>query len=161
QAVLKISRSETDPNRRKALGELVSRKLPASLPQVLERNDYEQFETLLEIGHESEFINHNQYAAYWLPRGKLDKRIEHFRGQLAKNPDEQRVAETLAYWYRAKGDPTEARAAAEKAQRVDLVDGILYEAADWKALTARKDFGGAQSAVEKLAYAAAFARLAG
>jgi tetratricopeptide (TPR) repeat protein len=161
QAVLKISRSETDPNRRKALGVLVSRKLPASLPQVLERNDYEQFETLLEIGHEGEFINHNQYAAYWLLRGKLDKRIEHFRAQLAKNPDEKRVAEALAYLYRAKGDLMEAQAAAEKSQRVDLVDGILYEAADWKALAARKDFGGAQSAVEKLAYAAAFARLAG
>jgi tetratricopeptide (TPR) repeat protein len=160
QAVLKISRNEKDANQRRALGDLVSSKLPAALPRVLEQNDFAKFETLLEIGHESDFIHHNQYAAYWLLRGKLDERIAHFRNRRAKEPDEKRAAETLVYLYRAKGDLAEACKAAEKAKRDDLLDGILYEAADWKALAARKDFHGTQSAVEKLAYEAAFARLA-
>jgi predicted Zn-dependent protease len=161
QAVLKIVRNEKDANQRRILGGLVSSKLPVSLPQVLENSDYEKFETLLEIGHESEFINHNQYTAYWLLRGKLEERIAHFRTRLAKDPAEKRVAKTLAYLYRAKGDLAEARQAAEKAGRADLLEGILYEAADWKALAARPDIAGTADPAEKWAYRAAFTRLAG
>ncbi|HEY7428535.1 MAG TPA: hypothetical protein VH682_30170, partial [Gemmataceae bacterium] len=160
QAVRKIVRKEKDANQRRVLGGLVASKLPP-LSQVLEHNDYEKFEALLEIGHEGEFIEHSQYTAYWLLRGKLEERIAHFRNLLAKEPAEKRVAETLAYLYRAKGDLAEARKAAEKSGRADLLEGILYEAADWKALAARPDLAGTVGSAEKWAYRAAFARLAG
>jgi Tfp pilus assembly protein PilF len=160
QTVLKIVRNEKDDNQRKLLGGLVSNKLPAALPRVLEHDDYEKFETLLEIGHESGSIKNNQYMAYWLLRGKLDERIAHFRSLLSKHPDEKRYAETLAYLHRAKGDLAEARKAAEKAKRDDLLEGILYEAADWKAL-AERPAPANESDVEKWAYRAAYARLAG
>jgi tetratricopeptide (TPR) repeat protein len=160
QAVLKIARNEKNDHQRKLLGDLVSSKLPAALTRVLEHDDYKHFETLLEVGHEGEFIKHNQYTAYWLLRGKLDERIDHFRSLLTKNPDEKRYAETLVYLHRAKGDLTEARKAAEKATRDDLLEGILYEAADWKALAARPAPAN-EGDVEKWGYRAAYARLAG
>ncbi len=162
QAVLKIAKAETDPNQRKALGQLASSKLPAALPQVLEEGKFERFEALLEMGHDSEVIDHNPYTAYWLLRGKLDPRIAHFRSRLDKHPKDQRSAETLAYLYRARGDLKEAAAAAEKAGNVDLLEGILYEAADWKALAARPDrLPEAVGTVDHTAYRAAYARLAG
>jgi len=161
KAVQKIVKAEKDPNHRKALGKLVSNKLPMAFARVVETNDYEPFETLLEIGHANEIIHNNQYAAYWLLRGQLDERIAHFHSLLAKTPNEKRVAETLAYLYRAKGNLTEARKAAETSERTELIEGILHEAADWKALAARLKPTGKNDTVEKWAYRAAFARLAG
>ncbi|HWG43533.1 MAG TPA: hypothetical protein VN688_12165 [Gemmataceae bacterium] len=161
KAVLKISKAEKDPNQRKTFGQIVSSKLPSAFARVLETNNYEEFEGLLEGGHDNEIIDNQQYAAYWLLRGKLDERITRFRSLLAKTPAEKRLAETLIYLYRAKGDLTAARKAAEKAERGDLIEGILYEAADWKALAARPGAPVGRDTVEKLAYQAAFARLAG
>jgi hypothetical protein len=161
QAVLKISKDEKDPNQRRVLNDLVSRKLPAAFPKVLAERSYDKFEVLLELGHDGGAINDSQYAAYWLLRGKLDERIAHFRALMVKEPAEKRAAETLTYLYRAKDDLTEARRAAEKSGRIDLLEGILYEAADWKALAARPDLMGAADTIEKCAYRAAFARLAG
>jgi tetratricopeptide (TPR) repeat protein len=160
QAVLKIVRNEKDDNQRKALGRSVSNELPAAMPRVVEHDAYEKFETLLEIGHESGSIKNNQYTAYWLLRGKLDERIAHFRSLLTKNPNEERYAETLVYLHRAKGDLAEARKAAEKTKRDDLLEGILYEAADWKALAARP-VPANEGDPEKWGYRAAYARLAG
>ncbi len=161
QAVLKISKLEKDPNQRKVLGRVVSRNLPTAFAPVLENNNYEAFETLLELGYHDEIIDNAQYTAYWLLLGKLDERIARFRSLLAKTPTQKRLAETLVYLYRAKGDLTQARKAAEKSGRADLIEGILYEAADWKALAALPDQAGIPSDFEKSAYQAAYARLAG
>jgi len=161
QTVLKISKAEKDPTQRKILGDVVSSKLPAAFPQVLEDGKYEQFEPLLELGHDSGVINHNQYTAYWLLRSKLDERIAHFRSLLERTPTEKRFAETLAYLYRAKGDLPAALKAAEQSERADLLEGILYEAADWKALAARPDVDAVNTPLEKKAFHAAYARLGG
>ncbi len=158
QAVLKISKAEKDPKQRKDLGAQISSGLPAAFPQVLEDGKYDQFEALLELGHDSEIINHFQYTAYWLLRGKLDERIAHFRSALERTPTDKRCAETLAYLYRAKGDLSEASKAAEKSERADLLEGILYEAADWKALAARSDVAGTDNTMEKCAFRAAYAQ---
>lgn len=161
QTVLKIAKAEKDPNQRRELGKLVSGKLPLAFRQVLEDGKYEQFEPLLELGHDSGVIQHNQYTAYWLLRGKLDERIAHFQTLLTRNPTEKRFAETLTYLHRAKGDLIAARKAAEQSGRDDLLEGILYESADWKALAERPNPASAESAVEKTAFRTAYARLAG
>jgi Flp pilus assembly protein TadD len=161
QTVLKIAKAEKDPNQRRHLGDLVSSKLPVAFRQALEEGKYEQFEKLLELGHDSGVIHHNQYTVYWLLRGKIDERIADFQALLMRSPDEKRFAETLAYLYRARGDLVQARKAAEKSGRDDLLEGILYEAADWKALAARPDPAGVESVIEKTAFRTAYARLAG
>jgi tetratricopeptide (TPR) repeat protein len=161
QAVLKIAQAEKDPNQRKIMGDLISSKLPASFPQVLENRNYERYEALLELGHEGGFIDHRQYTAYWLLRGKLDERIAHFESLLKTTPKAKRNIAILVYLNRAKGDMPAARRAAEQAGHEDLLEAILYEMADWKALAARKTVGGATNTIEKLAFRTAFTRLAG
>lgn len=161
QAAVKIAGREKDPEQRSELGQLVSEQLPAALVQALEQNDHARFEILLEIGHESEVVSHSDYTAYWFLRGELNERIAHFHARLAQTPKEKRLAETLIFLQRARGDWAAARQEAEKAGNDRLLDTILYESADWKALAARKEFSGAHIDIEKHAFAAAFARLAG
>jgi tetratricopeptide (TPR) repeat protein len=161
RAVLKMAKAEPDPNQRRQLRELSSRKLPAALPPVLAGGQFEKFETLLELAHDGEIVNHNHYTAYWLLRGKLEERIAQTRALLDKDPTRKRPAETLVYLYRANGNLTAARQAAEQSGRPDLLDGILYESADWKALAGRPDVAGAQSDMETWGFRAAYARLAG
>ncbi|HTU94001.1 MAG TPA: hypothetical protein VMF69_28230, partial [Gemmataceae bacterium] len=137
RAVLKIAAAEKDVNQRNALGELVANRLPAAFLLAVTEGQYERFERLLEFSREGKFIGANQYAAYWLLRGKLPERIAHFRAQLSEHPEDKWLAQTLAYLHRANGDLVEARKAAEKSDHPDLVDSILYELGDWKALAAR------------------------
>jgi hypothetical protein len=161
QAILKMAQSESDPNKRRDLMRLLSQKLPAALPSVLAGDRFEKFDALLELAHESEFVSHNHYTAYWLMRGRLDERIARVRARLDKDPARKRLAETLVYLFRARGDLTAARQSAEKTERPDLVEGILYESADWKALAGHPDVATAQGEIEKWGFRAAYARLAG
>ena len=161
RAAHKIAAAEKDAQQRKLLGDLVAQKLPTAFLRAVTEGQYKPFEHLLELGHESKFIGDTPYAAYWLLRGQLPQRIAHFRARLNKRPEDKQLAQTLAYLHRANGDLLEARKAAEKSGRADLVEGILYELGDWKALAERSEFAGASNPAEKWAYRAAFARLAG
>jgi hypothetical protein len=175
RALRKIAAAEKDENQRKALGELVAQKLPSAFLLAVTEDKYEPFERLLEFGHEGKFIGNNPYAAYWLLRGQLPERIAHFRARLHDHPEDKWFAETLAYLHRADGDLSEARKAAEKSGRADLLEGILFELADWKALAERPESAAttkpanegaahnarAENPAERCAYRAAFARLAG
>jgi tetratricopeptide (TPR) repeat protein len=161
QAVLKIARAEADPNQRKIVDVMISSKLPAAFLQALEDNQFDKFEALLVLGHDSGFIEHRQYTAYWLLRGKLDERIAHFTSLLKTTPKAKRNIAILVYLHRAKGEMAEARKAGELAGHDDLLEAILYEMADWKALAARKTPAGATSTVEQWAFRVAFTRLAG
>ncbi|HEY7326915.1 MAG TPA: hypothetical protein VH592_04720, partial [Gemmataceae bacterium] len=168
RAVLKIAASEKNVDQRKVLGDLVANKLPSAFILAVTEGKYDHFERLLEICHEGKFIGLNQYAAYWLLRGKLAERISHLRAQLSERPDDSWLAQTLSYLHRANGDLVEARKAAEKARHIDphadhLVEGLLYELGDWKTLATKGTLhiAGADNLAEKWAYRAAYARLAG
>ncbi len=162
-AVRKIASAEKDEDQRKMLGDLVANKLPSDFFLAVTEGKYEQFERLLELGHENKFVGHTPYAAYWLLRGKLPERIALFRARLSEHPEDNWLAQALTYLHRANGDLIAARKAAEKCNRLDLLEGILYELGDWKALAAKGTlhFAGADNPAEKWAYRAAFARLAG
>jgi tetratricopeptide (TPR) repeat protein len=67
----------------------------------------------------------------------------------------------LAYLYRAKGDLPAARAAAEKSGRAELVEEVLYQQGDWKALAKRPAGNEFRREVEAMGYRAAYQRLAG
>jgi hypothetical protein len=163
RALLKIASAEKDENQRKVLGDLVAKHLPSAFLLAVTGSKYEQFERLLEMGHEGKFVGGNQYAAYWLLRGQLTERIAHFRARMREHPEDQWLSETLTYLHRANGDLAAARKAAEKSNRADLRESILYELGDWQALAAERTLylGGEDNRAEKWAYRAAFARLAG
>ncbi len=175
RALLKIGLAEKDENQRKVLGDLIAKQLPSAFLLAVTGGKYEQFERLLELGHEGKFIGHNQYAAYWLLRGQLTQRIAHFNKRLSEHPEDRWVCETLTYLHRATGALVEARKVAEKTGRAELLEGILYELGDWKALAARADSSarekpaekggyyvvGTENLAENWAYRTAFARLAG
>ncbi len=176
RAILKIAKAVKEESKRQELSAFVANQLPAAFLQAVTEAKYEKFEKLLELGHEGKFIEPAQYAAYWLLRGKLAERIDHFRSQLSKHPDDKWSAQTLAYLHRANGDLAEARKTAEKSKLVDLLSGILYEMGDWKALSAyaesapthvvpsKEDIhhvAGMENSAEKWAYRAAYSRLAG
>jgi tetratricopeptide (TPR) repeat protein len=73
------------------------------------------------------------YAAYYLLRGTLDDKARQLRARVATAGD-KRAAAILAYLYRAKGDLEAARWAAERAADSSLLEGILTEQGDWKAV---------------------------
>lgn len=175
RAVGKIGSAEKDEDQRKALRDLFANPLHAAFLQTVTEEKYEHFERLLERGREGKIIDLKQYAAYWLLRGKLPETIARFAARLREHPDDAWAAQTLAYLHRANGDLMEARLAAEKSGRGDLLEGILYEAGDWLALTGltyneerergsekgNHHIAGTPSPVEKWAFRAAYARLAG
>lgn len=161
RAVLKIALAEKNANQGQMLGDLIANKLPAAFSLAVIQDKYESFERLLELVYEGKFIPPHQYAAYWLLRGRLPERIASFAARLREHPDDKWILQTLAYLHRANGDLLSARQAAEKSGRVDLLEGILYELGDWKALAECPDFAAANNPAEKWAYRAAFARLAG
>jgi tetratricopeptide (TPR) repeat protein len=175
RAVVKIASAEKDANERRALGDLIVNWLPAAFLPAVTEGKYLNFERLLEMGHESKFISHNSYAAYYLLRGKLTERIAHFTERLRGHPEDKWLAETLVYLHWANGDLVQARNAAQKCGRPDLLEGILFEMGDWQALAARSNSAGTEKpadkgidhiapeehAVEKWAFRAAYARLAG
>lgn len=108
------------------------------------------------------------YAAVVLLRGRLDDRISHYRAQLGKAPDAP-AAEMLTFLYRARGDLAMARAMAEKMGKEPLIQSLLYEQGDWKALAKIPANGlvklqpprGQGEPIEQLGFHAAFLRLAG
>lgn len=177
-AVLKIAAA--DPSHRRMMAEVVAQKLPGAFLLAATEGKHAYFERLLELGHERKFIGHNPYAAYYLLRGKLPERIAHISERLHADPSNWWLAQTLVYLHRANGDLVQARRAAEKSARPEILthilyEGILYELGDWKSLAERANsteaeksatpgmyyITGAANPAEKWAYRAAFARLAG
>jgi hypothetical protein len=73
------------------------------------------------------------YAAYYLLRGTLDDKARQLRARVEASGD-KKAAATLVYLYRAKGDLTAARWAAERSQDSALLEGVAVEQGDWKAV---------------------------
>lgn len=163
RAVQKIATAVKGEDKRKELAGLVSKELSSLFLQAVTKGNYASFEHLLKFVHEDHFLAPSSYAAYWLLRGKLGEHIAHFRARLKQNPHDKHCAVTLAYLYRAAGNLSEARKAAEQSGRAHLIEGILIEMADWKTLAARPMAVEKEDlfAVEKWSLQAAYARLAG
>ncbi len=160
--LLKIATAETNEEVRRELFTQIGQDTGRAFPSLLAENDFGALEDLLELGLtvEHDDTAYQNYAAYWLLRGKLDERIAHVRATLGKDKDTPKY-ETLAYLCRARGDLGSARQAAEKAGRNDLVEEILTQQGDWKALAKLADERQAMGTVEALGFRAAYHRLAG
>jgi hypothetical protein len=155
----RVGRAETNPRLRAAF----MNRLDGDLPRMARAlaDDADTLERLLQLGLEREpapLVAH--YADYWLRRGKLDERIAWHQPLANKDAGGRRQAAILAYLYRARGDLAKARSAAEVAGDGALSEALAVEAGDWKALAAKTEID-APTPLEKLAYRAAYQRLAG
>ncbi len=162
RTLLKIAGAEEDPAVRGRLLKLVTDQLSRTAPQMLVEGNYDTLELLLDVllaNDPDQGAGH--YAAYYLMRGKLDERITHFKALAGKGPDGKRSWEILAHLYHAKGDLAAARDAADKAERPELADAMLFEAGDWKELARRPVHTELGLPYESLGFQAAYRRLAG
>ena len=160
-ALLKVTTAEEDAGLRRELFRSVSLQAGRVIPVVLADKQFATLENLLELtlsGNREAALPH--YAAYYLLRGKLNDRIAHFKKLADGGKEVEGVQETLYYLYRAKGAVDEAVAAADRVKRGDLAAALLAERGRWKELAAR-DAPEAARLVERLAYRAAYHRLAG
>jgi tetratricopeptide (TPR) repeat protein len=160
--VAKILTAEPSREQRQNLLLVVAHDSPRAYASLLADKEYSTLEKLLEATlslplNEGGVQN---YAAYGLLRGRLDEYIRAFRdrAEQGNDPEAQTV---LAYLYRAKGDPAAVRAAAEKADRQDLVEQALTDQGDWAALARREDVRDSSANLEPFGYRLAFHRLAG
>ncbi len=141
---------------------LINDEVKRVAPQLLLEEKYDVLEPLLD----AVFANDPQegaedYAAYWMMRGTLDEHIAHFKALAAKGADAEKNGELVAHLLHAKGDLAGARAAADKANRPELADALLFEAGDWKALAGRPVRAPSNVPYEVLGFQATYHRLAG
>jgi Flp pilus assembly protein TadD len=158
----RIALAEKDALVRKEVFGRIARDLAPELPALLEARNFDALDGLLELALAGETRTaFADYAAYWLLRGKLPARIVYQEALASRHPTGKPQAEVLTYLYRAKGDLTAARKAAETAERPDLVEALLLEAGDWKELARKPELIGSTNPLEQLALKVTYNRLAG
>jgi tetratricopeptide (TPR) repeat protein len=158
-ALVKIARADEDPDSRRDLFGQINVKAAGLLPALASEGDFGTLDELIELTVTTEqegFVQN--YAAYWLMRDKLDEKI----AQLKAHSDLAGPlrGQLLAQLYRARGDLPAAKEAATQAQRLDLVEAVLAEMGDWKALATLSTVE-AGTGIEALGFRAAYHRLAG
>jgi tetratricopeptide (TPR) repeat protein len=160
-ALLKIATAESNPQLRQQLFAQIGREASRAVPGLLAEGNFAALENLLELSVAAEAdAALPSYTCFLLLRGRLDEKIAALKLRSA-GPEGKRSLGVLALLYRAKGDLAAAREAAEKAGKIDLLEAILYEQGDWKALAQRPTLTHADSEIETLGFQAAYQRLSG
>jgi tetratricopeptide (TPR) repeat protein len=162
KALAKIALAEDDAQVRREVFAEVTAGLPGAAQAPLEENNRSAVEALLELALASDTrsgVRH--YTAYHLLTGQLPARVAEWEGRAKAAVVPKTENAVLAYLHRAGGDWPRARAAAAAAERADLLEGFLYEQADWKELARTRRFPPTEDTVRYLAYRAAYGRLGG
>ena len=161
-ALARLCEAEPDAQLRDGILRRLGAQASAAAPSFLAKGDFAAVEQLLEIALADGSENTGRaYAAYHLLRGQADAKIGQLRRQL-EEPHSMGVARALAFLYRAKGDLANATWAAEKTGDIELLDNMLLELGDWKALSERmRQRFGDDADLERLGFLAAYQRLAG
>ena len=162
RTLCRIAGAEDDPTIRGDVYRQLRGELNRRGPQLILDENYDSLELLLDavLANDPE-EGIEDYAAYWLMRGKLDDRIAHYKALAAKGVDAEKNWELASHLLHAKGDLAGAREAADKAGKPELADAVLYEAGDWKALADRPVRGPSNLPYEDLGLKATYHRLAG
>jgi hypothetical protein len=162
RAVARVASAEERPEVRRAVFFSVAHDRLLALPALLEAENFAALEALLELSRAGGARRaRSDQAAYWLMRGQPAGQLARWERRVQRRAVDKEAAEMLAYLHRARGDRKAARRAAEKAGRPDLLEALLFEAADWGALARRLELVGTPDEAEQLGYRAAYARLAG
>jgi len=162
RTLCKIAGAEDDPSVRGNIYQHLQAELQHVAPQMILEENYDALEPLLDVVFANDPERGGQdYAAYWLMRGKLDERIAHYKALPAKGPNAEKNGALLALLYRAKGDLAAAAQAADKAGKPELADAMLFEARDWKTLARRSIHSPRNLPYEMSGINATYCRLAG
>jgi tetratricopeptide (TPR) repeat protein len=134
RALMKIAAMEKDPQARSLIWQSLSGDMPRLAAALLAEGADARLDEALQQALSGEGdLPHTNYAAYLLATGKLDARLRDLQKKAGANPD-KKTALTLAFLCRAKGDLPAARKYAETAEHPRLLETILAEQGDWKAL---------------------------
>jgi hypothetical protein len=137
-ALMKIAAKETEPETKTQIWQLLAADMPRLAAALIAEGQDARLEEILEQGLTGEGEQpHANYAAFLTARGKLDDKLREWQKK-APAPD-KKTALTLAYLCRAKGDLPGARKYAEKAEHAALIQTVLAEQEDWKALLKQID----------------------
>ncbi|MFO0842038.1 MAG: hypothetical protein U0797_06500 [Gemmataceae bacterium] len=162
KAVVKIARAEEDREVRQQVFGQIASNLPRAAASLLEENNTAALDALFEVALAADNrAGPLNYAAYHGLRGRLPAVLAEWqaRAKAAALPTAENVV--LAYLHRGGGDLVRATAAAKEAKSLPLLEALLYEAADWKALGASGHFPTFSGEDTWLAYRTAYLRLAG
>jgi tetratricopeptide (TPR) repeat protein len=135
-ALMKIAAAEKSPEAKALIWQLLAADMPRLAGALLAEGQDARLEEILEqaLTGEGDQPSAN-YAAYLMVRGKLDEKIRALEKKAAgSSKPGDKTDLTLAYLYRAKGDLVGARKYAERAEHPPLLQTILIEQEDWKAL---------------------------
>jgi hypothetical protein len=160
-ALMKIAAAEKEPEAKALIWQLLTADMPRLAAALLADGQEARLEEVLVQGLSGEGEQpHAHYAAYLLSRGKLDDKLRELQKKAGNAPD-KKTALTLAYLCRARGDLAGARKYAEKAEHADLLETILLEQEDWKALLKQLDAAPAPKEAVPLGLRLACLRLMG
>jgi len=160
RAMLKLVATEENADVRRVLVQQVAQETATAAKAQVADGRLDEAAELLELGVASQAapaLCH--YAAFHLLRGTLDDKIRQARARTGH----KQAAELLVYLYRANGDLKSAHRAAEQSGQTELLEAVLDEQGDWKALSkvlSRKPEG-TSSAILATAILATVHRLAG
>lgn len=171
--LLKLWEDESDPGMREVVLHELMVRVPTASAMLLGAGEYDMTELLLKAAASGPALGGGggggdkavrDYAAFLLVRGRLPEVV----GEVAKAaPPAGADARAKAlrwqtYLHRAAGDAEAARAAARASGDEALLDAILIEAGDWKAMAERaRNRAPSSSSIEELNFAAAYHALAG
>jgi hypothetical protein len=164
----RLATAERDPERRRQMFDPLAHRACEDAERAVANGQNESASALLDLAVPSMYPQAlYDYAAYHLLNGTIDERIARYR-DLSEQNDDPRDPEILVHLLRAKGDLDGARRIAEKAKLSELLETVLAEMGDWKALAAAVREGDASNPREAPSrsrplpgYMAACYRLAG
>jgi hypothetical protein len=161
--LVRLVNLEENAQTRQQLQQMVLAEVPRLAGALIAEGETGPIEELLEGGLASNLpAAFENYAAYWLARGKVDEKVNAWVGReaLAAVPEAQ-AARVLAALYRAKGDLGKAKTRAEQAGDAKLMVGLMTEGREWAELARRGVTADGLTGVEALALQATYDRLAG
>lgn len=134
--IRKLLAKEENPEQREVMFARLYEQVRTAIPELLARGDFDSAELLFELALTgSATFSAHDYAVFMFLRNKLDTAIARYEKERPRKGEPgQRAAEVLVYLYRVKGDWTAARKAAEDTKKDELVERVLFQAGDWKAL---------------------------
>jgi Tfp pilus assembly protein PilF len=158
RVLLKLREDERDPNWKLMISQALNPREHEVSVLMLANGQAAEVERMLERSAVDSPVAAQDYAALLYFKGTLKQTLAAMKSQpITAENAAMRVA--LA---RAAGDAPAAREAAEKSGNDDLLDSILVEQGDWKALAARIEaFPQRLLPAERVAFQCAFARLSG
>jgi tetratricopeptide (TPR) repeat protein len=156
KALRRIGSAEANDDVRDA----VFSRLRQDLPSLVADDHQDAVASVVEAGLYSRSMGPGYFVAWWMTHGRPAESVAMLESLVA-GPHGRRAAEALVYLHRARGDLSAARRAADKARSRELAEGLLYEAGDWKALAALPELVNVENPLERLAFRAAYHRLAG